>query len=111
MPQSSLEYTKVDNNLVIKLVSNPKTTITFDSTMVCTYWSKHWLLERFVEYLQKRGGMLIYSEYIMNTLVRNEKGCISKNDFISLFETSTPPNRIFTSNEMWYYFLKRNLGY
>ena len=46
--RSSLEYAKVDNNLVIKLVKHPKITITFDSTMVCTYWSKHWLLERFL---------------------------------------------------------------
>ena len=110
-PQSSLEYTKVDNNLVINQISRPKNTITFDGDMLCKYWSQHWLLKRFVEYLQKRASMLIYTEYIMNALVKNENGCISMNDFMSLFDASTPPNRIFTANEMWHYFLKRNLGY
>ena len=111
MPRSSLEYAKVDNNLVIKLVKHPKITITFDSTMACTYWGKRWLLERFVEYLQKRNSMFVYSEYIMDTLLRNGNESVSKNDYISMFETSSPPNSVFTSSEMWHYFLKRNLGY
>ena len=110
-PQSSLEYNKVGDNLVINQTSNPKITITFDGPMLCKYWSQHWMMERFVEYLQKRASMLIYSEYIMNTLVKKEKDHISLNDFMSLFETLSPPNRIFTANEMWRYFLKRNLGY
>ena len=70
-PQSSLEYNKVGDNLVINQTSNPKITITFDNTMACAYWGKRWLLERFVKYLQKRNSMFVYSEYIMDTLLRN----------------------------------------
>ena len=111
LSRSSLEYNKVGDNLVINQTPNPKITITFDEGMLCKYLSQHWMMERFVDYLQKRTSMLIYSEYIMNTLVKKEKDHISMNDFMSLFETLSPPNRIFTANEMWNYFLKRNLGY
>ena len=110
-PQSSLEYNKDGDNLVVSQTSNPKTKITFDGPMLCKYRSQHWMMERFVDYLQKRASMLIYSEYIMNTLVKKEEDHISLNDFMSLFETLSPPNRIFTANEMWGYFLKKNLGY
>ena len=60
--------------------------------MVCAYWGKHWLLERFVVYMQKRNGMLQHSEYILDGLVNYEKGNVTKDDFIKLFETSSPPN-------------------
>ena len=78
--------------------------------MVYNYWGKHWLLERFVEYLWKRRAMIRYSDYIFDTLVKYEKGAVTKEDFIKMFETSSPPNRIFTSHEMWCYFIKK-IGY
>ena len=79
--------------------------------MVYAYWGKHWLLERFVVYLQNRNGILQYSEYILVTFVKYDKCTVTKDDFVKMFETSSPPNRIFTSHEMWCYLLKRNLGY
>merc|ERR1712082_289202 len=105
MPQSSLEYAKVDENLIIKQVSNLKNSITLDKTIVSAYWGKQWLLERFVEYLKKRNGMLQYSEYILDIFAKSDKGIVTKEDFVKIFETSSPPNRIFTSQEMWHYYL------
>ena len=107
LPQTSLEYAKVDENLVINQVSNPTKTITFDKTMIYTYWGKNWMLERFVEYLRKRAGMIQYCEYIFDSLVNYEKGNVTKDDFTSRFESSNPPNFIFTPQEMWCYFLKK----
>ena len=110
-PQSSLKYAKVDENLIIKQVSNLKNSITLDKSMVSAYWGKQWLLERFVEYLKKRNGMLQYSEYILDILAKYDKGIVTKEDFVKMFETSSLPNRIFTSQEMWHYYLKTNLRY
>ena len=107
----SIEYVKVDENLVIRQDSDPKNSITLDKTMVYAYWGKHWLLERFKLYLQKRIAMLQYSEYILDILAKYDKDTVTKDDFVKMFETSSPPNRIFTSQEMWHYFLKRKLGY
>ena len=60
LPRASLQYTRVDENLVINQVRNPTKTIAFDRTMIYNYWGKCWMLERFVEYLRKRVGMIQY---------------------------------------------------
>ena len=52
--------------------------------------------------------MIQYREYILDTLVNYDKGTVTKDDFVKMFETSSPPNRIFTSHEMLCYFLKKN---
>ena len=69
------------------------------------------MLERFVEYLRKRCSMIQYCEYILDNLVNCGKDNVTKDDFKYRFETSNPPNKIFTPHEMWCYYLKRNLGY
>ena len=53
--------------------------------------------------------MIQYCEYIFDSLVKYEKGNVTKDDFTSRFETSNPPNFIFTPQEMWCYFLKKKL--
>ena len=111
LPRGSLEYNKLGENLVINQVRNPTKTIAIDRTMIYNYWGKCWMLERFVEYLRKRVGMIQYCEYIFDNLVNYEKGNVTKDDFTTRFESSNPPNSIFTLQEMWCYLLKKNVGY
>ena len=54
LAQTSLEYSKVDGNLVINEVLNPTKMIIFDNAMIYSYWDKKWVLERFIEYLLKK---------------------------------------------------------
>ena len=69
------------------------------------------MLERFVEYLRKRVGMIQYCWHIFDGLNSDGKGGVAMDDFTSRFETSNPPNSIFTSQEMWCYLIKKHLGY
>ena len=107
--QSSLEYSRVNDHLVIKDMLYPRKMVIFDDTMIYSYWSKKWELMRFVEYLQKTRDMLHYSQHIFATFANCEKTNVTKNDFIDKFENSKPPNYIFTSTEMWNYFNKNFL--
>ena len=108
--QSSLEYSKVDGNLVINEVLCPTKMIIFDNAMIYSYWGKKWTLERFIEYLQKKRDMIHYCQHIFATFANYEKTNVTKNDFIDKFENSKPPNYIFTSTEMWNFFNKKFLG-
>ena len=111
LPRTSIEYAKVDDGLVINQIQNPTKTITFDKTMIYSYWRNCWMLERFVEYLRKRVGMIRYCWHIFDSLDNIGKGGVAKDDFTTRFESSNPPNFIFTSQEMWCYLLKKHLGY
>ena len=111
LSRGSLEYNKVGENLMINQVQNLTKKIVIDKTMIYNYWGKSWMLERFVEYLRKRGGMIQYSSHIFDGLNSDGKGGATMDDFTSRFKTSTPPNSIFTSQEMWDYLIKKRLGY
>lgn len=107
--RASLEYTKVDEDLVINQVRNLAKKIAIDRAMIYNYWAKSWKLERFVEYLRKRVGMIQYSWYIFDSLNSEGKGGVAMDDFTSRFKTSNPPNSIFTSQEMWGYICKKHI--
>ena len=111
LSRGSLEYNKVGENLMINQVQNLAKKIVIDKTMIYNYWGKSWMLERFVEYLRKRDGMIQYSSHIFDGLNSDGKGGVAMVDFTSRFKTSSPPNSIFTSQEMWGYLIKKHLGY
>ena len=111
LSRGSLEYNKVGENLMINQVQNLTKKIVIDKTMIYNYWGKSWMLERFVEYLRKRDSMIQYSSHIFDGLNSDGKGGVAMVDFTSRFKTSSPPNSIFTSQEMWGYLIKKHLGY
>ena len=107
---TSLDYSKVDGNLVIKEILNPTKMIIFDNAMIYSYWDKKWMVERFIEYLLKKRDMMHYCQHIFTTFANNDKMNVTKNDFVDKFENSKPPNYIFTSSEMWDFFNKKFSG-
>ena len=108
--RTSLQYNKVDGNLVINEPLNPTKMIIFDDAMIYSYWDKKCVLERFIEYLLKKRDIIHYCEHIFSTFANYDKMNVTKNDFIDKFENSKPPNYIFTSTEMWNFFNKKISG-
>ena len=108
--RTSLQYSKVDGNLVINEPLNPTKMIIFDDAMIYSYWDKKWALERFIEYLLKKRDLIHYCEHIFSTFANYDKMNVTKNDFIDKFENSKPPNYVFTSTEMWNFFNKKISG-
>ena len=95
---SALRFNVVDNNLEIKHIGHPNTSIILDKDMSYDYCNKKCEIERFIGYIHKKKELIEFAENILIEIVNSEKNA-TKDEFMNMFVS--PPNNVLTVCELW----------